>query len=154
MDTYLNSQLTAEDYPGLIPPDRPISTVAVGAVLAAFNWNPTSPRYQNVARFVDAFFANFAEFQQPPRHAKWTEVSLTARVPGWTRFKAAGDWLKQNKKTPEEELRAIFMQFLSGATPETDKSSLDVEQKALLFQEFMRWQNQQSEQTGKKGSGS
>jgi hypothetical protein len=50
-----------------------------------------------VARFVDAFFSKFDQFQQPPRHPKWREVNLTAEVPGWTRFQPAQDWLvRQN----------------------------------------------------------
>ncbi|MDH3599366.1 MAG: hypothetical protein OEU26_06955, partial [Candidatus Tectomicrobia bacterium] len=117
LDTYATSDLTAEDYPGLIPQDSRISTLAVATTLAAFNWNPDSARYRNVARFVDAFFSRFAEFQKPPRHATWTEVSLTAGVPGWTRFKAAEDWLQQNWKTPEEEIKTNIMRFLSKQTP-------------------------------------
>ncbi|MDH3601040.1 MAG: TAXI family TRAP transporter solute-binding subunit [Candidatus Tectomicrobia bacterium] len=143
LDTYLPAVLTAEDYPGLIPPDSNVSTVAVSAVLAVFNWNPNSSRYQNVARFVDAFFSRFDQFQQPPRHQKWTEVSLTALVPGWTRFKAAETWLKQNRKTPEEEIKALFMKFLSDMTPASGTAPLTAEQRNLLFQEFIRWQSQQ-----------
>ena len=142
LEHYLVSHLTTEDYPGLVPEGSKISTVAVGAVLAAFNWSPDTPRYQNVARFVDAFFSHFEEFQKAPRHEKWKEVKLTARIPGWTRFKAAGDWLKQNQKTPEEEMRALFMQFLSKGATESGTSPLTEEHKALLFREFMRWQSQ------------
>ena len=30
-------------------------------------------------------------FLRPPRHPKWREVNLAARVPGWTRLRAAED---------------------------------------------------------------
>lgn len=95
LETYFPSRLANEDYPNLVEAGQPVDTVAVGAVMAVFNWEADSVRYKKVAKFVDAFFTKFSEFQKPPRHAKWQEVSLTAQVPGWTRFKAAEDWLKR-----------------------------------------------------------
>jgi hypothetical protein len=65
----------------------------VGAVLAAYNWEPGHPRYNKVARFVDRFFSNFEKFQSPARHPKWREVNLSASVPGWSRFGPAEAWL-------------------------------------------------------------
>ncbi len=146
-DIYLPSSLTAEDYPGLVVPEERVDTVAVGAVLAAFNWSSDSPRYRNLARFIDAFFSRFEEFQTPARHKKWSEVSLTARVPGWTRFRAAAAWLKANQRTTEDELRASFMRFLSEMSPAGGGATLNNEQKALLFGEFMRWQRQQGQRS-------
>lgn len=93
METYLPARLGAEDYPGLIPAGEAVNTVAVGAVLAVYNWDPGQFRYAKVARFVNRFFDNFAAFQQSSRHPKWREVSLPAVVPGWTRFRAAQQWL-------------------------------------------------------------
>jgi TRAP transporter TAXI family solute receptor len=95
LETYFPSRLAPEDYPNLIESGQAVDTLAVGAVMAVFNWEPDSVRYRKVAKFVDAFFTRFADFQKPPRHAKWQEVSLTAQVPGWTRFKAADDWIKR-----------------------------------------------------------
>jgi TRAP transporter TAXI family solute receptor len=95
LETYFPSRLANEDYPNLVEAGAPVDTVAVGAVMAVFNWETDSVRYKKVAKFVDAFFTKFPDFQKPPRHAKWQEVSLTAQVPGWTRFKAAEDWLKK-----------------------------------------------------------
>ena len=113
LDIYRASQLTAEEYPRLISQGHRVTTVAVSVVLAVFNWRPNSPRYRNVTRFVDAFFPRFAEFQKLSRYKQWAEGNRTAPVPGWTRFKAAADWLTQKKKTQEAELKTRLMQFLS-----------------------------------------
>ena len=66
-------------------------------MLAVYNWKSTSPRYQKTANFVNHFFENFNEFQLPTRHPKWREVSLSAVIPGWTRFKPAQEWLEHQK---------------------------------------------------------
>ena len=70
-----------------------VDTLAVGSILAVFNWPERSDRYKRVERFVNAFFSRFEEFLQPGRHPKWKEVSLTAEVPGWQRSKPAQDWI-------------------------------------------------------------
>ena len=95
--TYLPTQLNSQDYPHLIEPNQTVKTIAVGAVLAVYNWKSTSPRYQKTANFVNHFFENFNEFQLPTRHPKWREVSLSAVIPGWTRFKPAQEWLEHQK---------------------------------------------------------
>lgn len=88
LDTYLPSQLGHDAYPSLVPADAPVETLAVGAVLAVYGWQPGSERHRKVARFINALGENFHRFQQPPRHPKWREVNLAAQVPGWTRFGA------------------------------------------------------------------
>src|SRR5689334_22628336 len=80
---YLPATLTNEDYPGLIAPGEKVETVAVGAVLIAFNWPKGSDRYRRIQKFVDAFFPRLAEFQKAPRHPKWREANLGATLPGW-----------------------------------------------------------------------
>ncbi|MBE2294588.1 MAG: TAXI family TRAP transporter solute-binding subunit [Phycisphaerales bacterium] len=95
LETYLPTELNSQDYPNLIEPNQTIKTVAVGAVLAVYNWKSTNARYKKVANFVNNFFSHFNEFQQSIRHPKWREVSLSAVVPGWTRFKPAQEWLEK-----------------------------------------------------------
>src|SRR5215470_8996140 len=56
---YLPSQLKADDYPSLIPAGQRIDTIAVPAILAAYNLSPGSERYRKVERFVQAFFDKF-----------------------------------------------------------------------------------------------
>lgn len=89
LETYLPSRLTPARYPNLVPEGAGVETLAVGAVMAVYAWQPGTERHRKVARFIDAFFTRFEEFQRPPRHAKWLEVNLAAQVPGWTRFGAA-----------------------------------------------------------------
>ena len=84
---YLPAQLTSDNYPNLIAKGEVVDTVAVPAVLAAFNWQPHTERYRRLARFVDAFFGKIGELQQPPFHPKWKEVALNAPLPGWVRFR-------------------------------------------------------------------
>ena len=94
LETYLPSTLAPADYPTLVGGD-PVETVAVGAVMAAYAWAPASERHRKVARFVEAFFTRFPDFLRPPRHPKWREVDLAARVPGWTRFAPAAARVSQ-----------------------------------------------------------
>src|SRR5580698_10680636 len=75
---YLPASLSAKDYPNLIAEGETVDTIAVPAVLAAYNWAPNTDRYRKLALFVDAFFTKFPAFQRPPFHPKWTEVSLSA----------------------------------------------------------------------------
>ena len=96
LQVYLPTHLTHADYPALVPEDGPVETVAVGAVLAVYNWAPGTERYTRVSRFVDGFFDNLADLQAPGRHPKWKQVSLTAQVPGWSRFREAQAWLQRH----------------------------------------------------------
>lgn len=95
LETYLPASLRKSDYPNLIPADAEVKTIAVGAVLAVYNWRRHHNRYQNAANFVTQFFDHFDDFQQAARHPKWREVSLSAIIPGWTRFPAAQEWLQR-----------------------------------------------------------
>jgi TRAP transporter TAXI family solute receptor len=89
METYLPATLRAADYPTLIPEGQAVETIAVGAVMAVYAWQPGSERHRKVSRFVEALHANFDAFLRPPRHPKWREVNLAAQVPGWVRFNHA-----------------------------------------------------------------
>ncbi|MGH7211043.1 MAG: TAXI family TRAP transporter solute-binding subunit, partial [Acetobacteraceae bacterium] len=42
LDTYLPAQLRHADYPALVPDGKPVDTVAVGAVMAVYNWQPNT----------------------------------------------------------------------------------------------------------------
>ena len=95
LETYLPTRLSNPDYPNLIQPDQDVKTIAVGAVLAVYNWKSNNPRYKKVAHFVNRFFERFNDFQQAARHPKWREVNLSAVLPGWTRFGAAQEWLQR-----------------------------------------------------------
>lgn len=93
---YLPATLSAADYPNLISGQEQVDTIAVPAVLAAYNWPPATDRARKLSLFVDAFFTKFPTFQNPPFHPKWKEVSLSAPLPGWQRAPAAQQWLKSH----------------------------------------------------------
>ncbi len=93
---YLPAKFTSDDYPNLIEGSGGVETIAVGAVLAVFNWPDGTDRARRVSLVVDRFFSKFAEFQKPPRHPKWKEVNLAARLPGWNRLAEATAWLERN----------------------------------------------------------
>jgi TRAP transporter TAXI family solute receptor len=86
---YIEAELAAESYPRLIAPGERIPTLAVGAVMAAYNWPAAHPRNAKVSRFVDHFFADFERLKGAPYHPKWQQVDLADPVPGWRRLSAA-----------------------------------------------------------------
>ena len=137
-DLYLPSKFTSADYPNLIPPGQEVETVAVGNILAVFNWPEGSERYKKVARFTEAFFSRFPELQKPGYHPKWKDVNLAAQVPGWTRFKPAEDWLDKAaalQRAADADLRNSFGNYLKrrGVT------DLGVQSENDLFQLFLEW---------------
>jgi hypothetical protein len=97
---YLPATMTSKDYPNLIKEGESVDTIAVPAVLAAYNWAPNTDRYRKLSLFVDAFFTKFPTLQNPPFHPKWKEVSLSAPLPGWTRLPSAKQWLDQHGIEP------------------------------------------------------
>jgi uncharacterized protein len=132
-DLYLPSKFTNKDYPNLIPPDQEVSTIAVGNVLAVFNWPENTDRYKKVARFTQAFFSRFNELHKPGFQPAWKNINLAAAVQGWTRFKPAQEWLDRNAQDPE--LRAKFTDFLKQKGLAGDLPTASPE----LFQEFLDW---------------
>ena len=86
---YLPSNLTTDTYPNLIAPGETIPTLAVGAVMAAYNWPAEHPRNRKVRRFVDQLFAELDRLKQAPYHPKWQQVDLAESLPGWQRLAAA-----------------------------------------------------------------
>jgi len=138
---YLPARLTSKDYPNLIGEGESVDTIAVPAVLAAYNWGTNTERYRKLALFVDAFFTKFPNFQKPPFHPKWKEVSLAAPLPGWQRLPAAQQWLDAHGL--EQGARNRFDDFLqqnpaaaTGAQSEADKEA--------LFKQFQAWQADQA----------
>jgi len=133
---YLPATLTSEDYPGLIAPGQKVETIAVSAVLIAFNWPKGSDRYRRIQKFVENFFPRLAEFRKAPRHPKWKEANLAAVLPGWKRFEGAEEWLRRNEQVAQGE-REQFNQFLAGRREKA--VSLPSEERDRLFQEFLAW---------------
>lgn len=135
---YLPATITASDYPKLIDKDQQVETVAVSAVLIAYNWPKGSDRYRRIQKFVDTFFPRLAEFQKPPRHPKWKEANLAATLPGWTRFAGAEEWLKTNAaRQPAVAEREQFDRFLQARSQANGGAT--TQQREELFKEFLQW---------------
>ena len=138
-DEYLPAALTNADYPGMVPSGDGVETVAVSAVLIAYNWPKGSDRYRRIEKFVQQFFPKLAEFQKPPRHPKWRETNLAATLPGWTRFAPAEEWLQRHRQSPASPQpaaasRDTFKEFMT-----TRGAAAKPEERERLFQEFLKW---------------
>jgi uncharacterized protein len=144
---YVPTRLTAADYPALVQWDKPVDTVAVGAVLVAANLQVGSERYKNLVNFIDAFFTGFQSLLDPGHHPKWREVNIMAELPGWRRFPPAEQWLQRNTQVAAgpnlQDLRSIFSRFLDERQQAAGGAPLTPEQKNELFGQFELWQKGQ-----------
>jgi TRAP transporter TAXI family solute receptor len=136
---YLPANLSAKDYPNLISDQERVDTIAVPAVLAAYNWAPNTDRYRKLALFVDNFFTKFPAFQNAPFHPKWKEVSLSAPLQGWQRLPAAKEWLERHGIEPVA--RSKFDAFLRDNPAAKLPADTD---KEALFKQFQAWEAEQN----------
>jgi TRAP transporter TAXI family solute receptor len=143
---YLPARLTSKDYPNLIGEGEAVDTIAVPAVLAAYNWAQNTDRYRKLSLFVDAFFTKFPAFQNPPFHPKWKEVSLAAPLPGWQRLPYAKQWLDSHGL--DQSARNRFDDFLQ-QNPSAAKGAQSETDKEALFKQFQAWQ---ADQTAKENA--
>ena len=150
LQAYLPAQLRAEDFPNLIPAGETVPTLASSVVLAAYNWPEGSDRYRRLANFINAFFSNFDKFKEKTRHPKWAQTNLAANVNGWTRFKAAQQWLDGKRGataviaeiSPADPAAASFERFLSHVQARGGGSKpFSNAQIQALKQEFSKWRS-------------
>ena len=140
-EEYLPSKLTSADYPGLVPEGGFVETIAAEAVLASYNWAPNSDRYRRLALLVDTMFDKVSQLQRPPFHPKWKEMAPRATVSGWTRFKAAQEWLDRNMPLPP----GSAVSAASGAVqapapaPVAAPTALAPQDRDPLYREFLEW---------------
>jgi TRAP-type uncharacterized transport system substrate-binding protein len=139
---YLPSSLSNAEYPNLVAPGEEVDTLAAPVLLMVYNWPVGTDRYNRVAKFVDALFSKIDQFREPSRHPKWRDTNIAATVPGLQRFKAADDWLAQNRTAHPStiagpELQRQFDQFLKDNPTTAAQTS---EQKQLLIRQFLEWQ--------------
>jgi TRAP transporter TAXI family solute receptor len=120
---YLPATLTSKDYPNLIAEGETVDTIAVPAVLAAYNWAPNTERGRKLARFIDAFFTKVAVLQNPPFHPKWKEVSLPAPLAGWNRLPLAQQWLDKHGVV-KQRFEVFLQENPAAANSEADKEAL------------------------------
>jgi TRAP transporter TAXI family solute receptor len=137
VDSFLPTSLESQQYPSLVTTDHPVDTVAVGAVLITLATSGDSLRAKRVNRFVDLLFDRFGQFSEPGFHPKWSEVSLFAQVPGWTRYPQAQARVSKQDQSLEASLRHAFDTYLSQTGQSID--GLDTAGQQALFQDFLRW---------------
>jgi TRAP-type uncharacterized transport system substrate-binding protein len=143
--TYVPSKLNATDYPGLVPRDAPVDTIAVATGLFVGPMTAGSDEYRKLANVVDTFFTQFQTLLAPGHHGKWAEVNLSSQIPGWQRFAPADEWLKRNAAVAAgQDLRMIFMKFLDERAKAGSGQQMPQAQKDALFDQFRRWQGGQS----------
>ncbi len=146
--TYAPTRLTAADYPGLVPQDRAVDTVAVGSVLAVADLRQSPERNRNIASFVDVFFTGFQSLLEAGHHPKWRDVNLTADLPGWRRYQPAEQWLQRNMQVANapkpDDLKAMFANFIDEHRRSAGGGAMTDKEKEELFQQYSRWQNGQS----------
>jgi len=111
-------------------------------VLASYNWAPNSDRYRRLSLLVDTMFDKVAQLQRPPFHPKWKEMAPRATVSGWTRFKAAQEWLDRNMPLPGSPA----VSAASGAVQSPPPSAAPAptafspqERNDPLYREFLEW---------------
>jgi hypothetical protein len=101
---------------------------------------------------VDALFGNIPVLQQPPFHPKWKEVAVHAPLPGWSRFRAAQEWLDRKSVVgtvssksvgmASSDVRRMFEQFLTGNQARSPGYAQSEDHEAL-FRQFLEWQKRQ-----------
>jgi TRAP transporter TAXI family solute receptor len=141
MGAYLPAQLKHEHYPQIIAEGETVSTVASGIMLAVYNWQEGSERYQKLEAFTRKFFDNIDKFRDESRHPKWKEINLAAEVPGWIRFKPAQVWLDNQKGASAEppEMRLAFEKFLAEYVAKTNSGTLTNAQRDAFYNQFVKW---------------
>jgi TRAP-type uncharacterized transport system substrate-binding protein len=145
-DYYTVGEFSKDQYPTLMPQGQTkIDTIAVPAVLAAFNWAKGGDRHRRIERFVERMFANWSKFQQPPFHPKWRDVNLAATVPGWTRLEVAERELQKMEtvgNAQTSEVNREFQSYLARADSKRD-AQRSPQSRDALFAEFLAWREQQ-----------
>jgi TRAP transporter TAXI family solute receptor len=149
---YLPAELTHQQYPNLIDEGTSVATVANRALLVAYAWPEDSDRYRKLNKFVQEFFGKIDQFHSAARHPKWSEINLSAEIPGWTRFKPAADWLASHQviatvqppsggatDQPTSELKAAFERFIENNTATSRLKSLSASEREKLLTQFMRY---------------
>jgi uncharacterized protein len=130
---YLPAELTHAEYPNLIAEGTSVPTMANRALLVAYSWPERSARYKKLTKFVQEFFGKIDEFHNGARHPKWSEINLSADIPGWVRFKPAAEWLAAHQSVAAAQSRGNLI----GQPSATGTLSLSDEEK--LYANFLKF---------------
>lgn len=147
LEYYLPAYLEHKDYPAIIPDGQRITTIAVPAVLAVYDWPRDTDRYRRVSRLVDYIFDRIGKLQKDPGyHPKWKDVSLAGTVPGWTRFKPMQDKLDQLAGGapigPAQHKKAVKIDRALARSQAARAAPDDPKEQERLFQQFLEWSRQ------------
>jgi TRAP-type uncharacterized transport system substrate-binding protein len=102
---YEPAQILESDYRGLLTPDRPVETIGVPAVLAAFSWPSGTPRSLAASEFIKRLLQIAPDAQNGfgrPNGGfspQWCGIDLSKRVKNWTRHEAADIALRDKAAT-------------------------------------------------------
>jgi uncharacterized protein len=138
-DVYVPNSFSSDEYPNLVPPGATVDTVSASTVLMVYNWPVDSDRYRRVARFVDSLFGKLDQLQQPPRHPNWRDTALSASIPGLQRFKAAQDWLDNNKKAGVSGTVPMSEEFRKFVGQSKNRTNRSPDETARLYNDFLKW---------------
>lgn len=134
-DYYTPYTIEAAEYPNLIKPGESVETLGLPALIAVYNWPVATDRYRRVERFIQYYFTHFEKLKQQFYQPEWKNVSLGAKVPGWTRYAPAEEALA---KLARNELSTKTM--VPGGSVPVDPSDPHQQQ---LFNEFLAWKQSQ-----------
>lgn len=160
---YLPTSLTSDDYPALIREGESVESIAVPAILAAYNWPVSHDRYRRLAQFTEAFFSKFQELRKAPRHPKWREVNLLAEVPGWQRFPVAQKWLEANTSERARAASAaassgnaaqkkLIEQFIAAQRKAASGGGVDAAAEQAMLEKFLEWMGAQGQAAQRPGA--
>ena len=151
-ETYEAVSLTSEDYPNLIASAETVETPQMAAVLAVYDLQPGSPRYENVTAFISSFAEKLPELKNASRKDVWEKLDLVASVKGWERYAPANALVEQlvaaqQKLAEPSELALeeddVFRQFADFIQKSNPDRQLDDQELRELYARFQLWQRAQ-----------
>lgn len=101
-EIYAPAMLTAKTYDGFAQEDGITETLSVSYVVAVYNWKKGTDRYYKLRKFADVLYSGIGDLQNGQWQAAWTDVNLSADLPGWTRYVSADEWLSNHKRARAE----------------------------------------------------
>lgn len=128
---YAPAMLNAKSYQGLAQEGGVTETLSVSYAVAVFNWKKGTDRYYKLRKFADVLYSGIGDLQTGHWQAAWTDVNLSADLPGWTRYVSADEWLANNKRSKAERrtkeetaLKAAFQSYLERANAGMDLNEM------------------------------
>jgi len=140
---YMTIELTNKLYPNLIPATASVPTVANHALLVSYAWPENSEKYRRIERFVNEFFGKAEKFKDnSARHPKWAEFNVWTDIPGWTRFKAAANWLAAREPVSASNepanVREMVGKLLENYQSTSGRKGISAGERELIIREVVK----------------